>query len=151
VQVPWKGREGRGDPGADAGEALPPVLRHPLAVDEPLLEAAEGDVDGEVADLRRVVHRGGRAAGGSPPEPIRGAARVMDSVGLGGAGLAVRVVVAVRGCLLGLSTCWAGSAHRTGPKPPSIPARVRDTRMGEAGPTRQRARTPGEESRHAPP
>ena len=72
MQVPRKGREGRGDPGTDAGEALPPVLRHPLAVDEPLLQAAEGDVDGEVADLRRVVHRGGRAAGGSPPEPIRG-------------------------------------------------------------------------------
>ena len=72
VPVSRKGREGRGDPGTDAGEALPPVLGHPLAVDEPLLQAAEGDVDGQVADLRRVVHRGGRAAGGSPPEPIRG-------------------------------------------------------------------------------
>lgn len=37
--------------GADGGEALPPVdgeaARHPLAVDEPLLQAGEGDVDGE--------------------------------------------------------------------------------------------------------
>lgn len=68
MQVPRQGGEGGGDTGANAGEALPPVVRHSLAVDEPLLEAAKGDVDGEVADLRRVVHRrarGVRAAGGS--------------------------------------------------------------------------------------
>lgn len=67
MQVPRQSGEGGGDAGANAGEELPPVVRHSLAVDEPLLEAAEGDVDGEVADLRRVVHRrarGVRAAGG---------------------------------------------------------------------------------------
>jgi hypothetical protein len=62
VQVAGQGGEGGRDPGPDAGEALPPVLRHPLAVDEPLLEASEGDVDGEVPDLRGVVHRGGGEA-----------------------------------------------------------------------------------------
>lgn len=68
MQVPRQGGESGRDAGANTGEALPPVVRHSLAVHEPLLEAAKGDVDGEVADLRRVVHRRGRgvrAAGGS--------------------------------------------------------------------------------------
>jgi hypothetical protein len=59
VQVMGQGGEGGHDLGPDAGEALPAVLRHPLAVDEPLLEASEGDVDGDVPDLHVVVHRGG--------------------------------------------------------------------------------------------
>lgn len=99
MQVPRQGGEGGGDAGANAGEALPPVVRHSLAVDEPLLEAAKGDVDGEVADLRRVVHRrargGPRGRGGSRgrrggrpegddererrrPEPIGEKTRVSD-------------------------------------------------------------------------
>ena len=63
VEVPREGGEGGGEAGADGGEALPPVLRHPLAVDQPLLQAGEGDVDGEAADLRRVAHDGRRVGG----------------------------------------------------------------------------------------
>jgi hypothetical protein len=40
--------EGGGDAGADGGEALPPVVRHPLAVDVPLLQ-----VGGRCSDERR--------------------------------------------------------------------------------------------------
>lgn len=63
MQVPRQGGESGGDASVNAGEALPPVVRHSLAVDEPLLEAAKGDVDGEIADLRRVVHRRARGRG----------------------------------------------------------------------------------------
>lgn len=63
MDVPREGGEGGGEAGADGGEALPPVLRHPLAVDQPLLQAREGDVDGEAADLRRVAHDGHQVGG----------------------------------------------------------------------------------------
>ena len=56
VEVPWEGGEGGGEAGAEGGEPLPPVVGHPLAVHEPLLQAGEGDVDREAADLRRVAH-----------------------------------------------------------------------------------------------
>lgn len=130
MQVTGQGGESGGDPGPDSGEALPPVVRHPLAVDEPLLEAAEGDVDGEIPDLRRVVHRGGSratrrtpgekaSAGGRWPEPI-GGRRVrenggqMDSDGLARCSSHSTLVFRAQKLLLG-STQTMSSSQLFGP------------------------------------